>query len=187
MLAPLDLLVVLKLLAKEQRGELSFDSPAPSRGGKRREGAVSYSELAQELGVSPSMAFRSVENGKRCGLLGPNLSVRRSALHKILLASPHIFPAELGAPASGIPTGFAGPPLKDSFHADAADKPVWPHREGPEVGRAVEALHQAAPGAALRDDQLYDLLCLVDALRIGRARERGMAQAKLKDILGGQT
>jgi hypothetical protein len=35
------------------------------------------------------------------------------------------------------------------------------------------------PGAARRDPALYDLLALVDALRIGRARERSLAEKEI--------
>jgi hypothetical protein len=183
MLAPLDLLLALKLLAMEQRGELSPDSPAPSRGGRRAPGSLTYGRSGEELGISPSMAFRAAESCRRSGLIGPNLSVRRGALHRVILASPHLYPARLGDPASGIPTGFAGPILRDSFLPNAPDKPVWPHAAGSESGRALEALHKAAPSAALKDSCLYDLLSLVDALRVGRARERGMAQARIKEML----
>jgi hypothetical protein len=39
------------------------------------------------------------------------------------------------------------------------------------------------PGAALRDAALYELLALFDALRAGRARERGMANARLQKLI----
>jgi hypothetical protein len=45
-------------------------------------------------------------------------------------------------------------------------------------GNSVEPLHSTAPGAALKDCDLYELLALFDAIRIGRARERQLA-AKL--------
>jgi hypothetical protein len=35
------------------------------------------------------------------------------------------------------------------------------------------------PAAARRNSALYDLLALVDALRIGRARERNLAEKEL--------
>jgi hypothetical protein len=38
--------------------------------------------------------------------------------------------------------------------------------------------------AALRDDKLYELLALVDAIRDGRAREREIAARELKKRLG---
>ena len=46
-------------------------------------------------------------------------------------------------------------------------------------GEGLQALHPCVPGAALRDAALYELLALFDALRAGRARERGMAAQRL--------
>ena len=44
-------------------------------------------------------------------------------------------------------------------------------------------LHPCVPGAALRDALLYELLALFDALRVGRARERGMAATRLQALI----
>ena len=44
-------------------------------------------------------------------------------------------------------------------------------------------LHPCVPGAALRDAALYELLALFDALRAGRARERGMAVTRLQKLI----
>jgi hypothetical protein len=38
------------------------------------------------------------------------------------------------------------------------------------------------PGAARRDPALYDLLALVDALRIGQTRERSLAEKKMTKV-----
>jgi hypothetical protein len=43
----------------------------------------------------------------------------------------------------------------------------------------VQPLDRSVPQAARRDPALYDLLALVDALRIGRARERGLAEKEI--------
>jgi len=58
---------------------------------------------------------------------------------------------------------FAEPPL------------VWPHPEGDVRGESLEPLYPSAIDAARRDRALYESLALVDALRVGRARERALA------------
>ena len=50
-------------------------------------------------------------------------------------------------------------------------------------GVAVEPLYSSVPGAAQRDPELYYLLALVDALRMGRARERAFAEKELAERL----
>jgi hypothetical protein len=61
--------------------------------------------------------------------------------------------------------------------------PVWPDPEGKIKGRAVEPLHPGVPKAAQEDDEFYALLALIDVLRVGRAREREMAEAELEKRL----
>lgn len=58
---------------------------------------------------------------------------------------------------------FADPPL------------VWPHPDGEVRGEGFEPLYPSAVDAARRDGKLYECLALVDALRIGRAREKALA------------
>ena len=52
---------------------------------------------------------------------------------------------------------------------------VWPHPEGEVRGESIEPLYRSAVDAARRDSRLYECLALIDALRVGRARERKMA------------
>ena len=57
--------------------------------------------------------------------------------------------------------------------------PIWPDPDGTRQGVAVEPLYRSVPVAAKNDAALYDLLALVDALRIGRARERAIAETEI--------
>ena len=50
-------------------------------------------------------------------------------------------------------------------------------------GASVQPLYGSVPGAARRDAALYDLLALVDALRIGRARELNLAEKEITQHL----
>ena len=74
-------------------------------------------------------------------------------------------PKEEGGPRSypSLQQMFADPPL------------VWPHPEGEVRGESIEPLYPSAVDAARRDSRLYECLALVDALRIGRAREKKLA------------
>jgi len=47
----------------------------------------------------------------------------------------------------------------------------------------VEPLHPCVPFAAMQDARLYELLALFDALRVGKARERGMALERLQALI----
>ena len=63
--------------------------------------------------------------------------------------------------------------------APGSDDCVWPHPNGSVRGQGLEPLHPSVPFAAMQDAKLYEMLALFDALRVGRARERGMALKRL--------
>ena len=90
-----------------------------------------------------------------------------------------IAPAVVGGFELGLATAHAASPLADKLRSDS-DPVVMPIAEGPFRGRAVTPLHPAAPGAARSDPKLHELLSLVDALRIGGARDREVATAELR-------
>jgi hypothetical protein len=75
-------------------------------------------------------------------------------------------------------TAHSAPSLAPKF-IGGDDPVVIPLPRGPARGRAVTPLHPLAPGAAARDPKLYTLLALVDAFRIGGAREREVAATEL--------
>ena len=46
-------------------------------------------------------------------------------------------------------------------------------------GLSIEPLHPSAPRAASRDPRFYELLALVDVLRLGGPREKALAEKEL--------
>ncbi len=81
-----------------------------------------------------------------------------------------------------MPTSFAAPPLNKMITLDGELSPVWPYSQGRVKGYAIEPLHPAAPKAALIDNNFYELLSLVDAIREGRARERQLAKKEIHEL-----
>jgi hypothetical protein len=80
--------------------------------------------------------------------------------------------------AVGVPTSHSAPAFAGVF-APGGDDWVLPHPQGTARGQGLEPLHPSVPFAAMQDAKLYELLALFDALRVGRARERGMALKRL--------
>ena len=95
----------------------------------------------------------------------------------------YVFPARLGGPSRGVPTAWAAPILADRIVSSETDRPVWPHGDGKARGPSVTPLYESAPDAAMRDPKLYELLALVDAIRLGGARDRKVATAVLEKRL----
>lgn len=94
-------------------------------------------------------------------------------------ALPFVVPASLGASVRGIPTAWGAAPLADEI-APGEDSPVWPDRRGTARGPALAPLHACALALAREDREMYEALALVDALRVGRARERKLALGHLR-------
>src|SRR5262249_40587151 len=94
---------------------------------------------------------------------------------------PFVFPVSPGSIALGMPTAHAALPL--SVRLVGAEPYVWPTGVGKAQGRSVEPLHPAVPAAAAADGDLYAALALVDALRVGRTRDRRLAVEELERLL----
>lgn len=93
----------------------------------------------------------------------------------------YAFPAQLGELTEGMPTAHSAKPLADQLRIGAEDGVVWRVRDlkGAVRGYAVDPLYRTAPQAAAADPALHELLALLDALRVGRARERRLASEQL--------
>jgi hypothetical protein len=152
-----------------------------------REQDWTYPLLAKSLGMSVSEAHGAAKRAVMAGLLPPGgLGAKpgAGALREFLIhGAKYAFPAIRGQMARGIPTAYAAPPLKDFIVEASEPPPVWPHPKGSTRGASLEPLFPSAPGAALRDSALYEVLALFDALRTGRAREREMATRLLEERL----
>ena len=96
-----------------------------------------------------------------------------------LIEARYAFPAEAGAESRGVPTAHSAGALAAEF--GASDPFVWPSIDGRIRGASVAPLYAAAPATAVRNPALYELLTLVDAVRLGRARERARAKQLLRE------
>ncbi len=151
-------------------------------------GDESFAALASGLGMSASEVHGACVRLTEARLIDPETRrPRRKALQEFLrYGVPYAFPAQLGERTRGIPTAWAAPAMAGKVSVDDAAIPVWPDPAGTRQGAAVEPLHRSVPVAAKNDPALYDLLALVDALRIGRARERKFAEQELERRLGNE-
>jgi hypothetical protein len=50
-------------------------------------------------------------------------------------------------------------------------------------GQSIQPLYKSVPIAVLKDKNLYEVLALVDAIRVGKVREQQLAISYLKDRL----
>lgn len=145
-----------------------------------------YEQIGEMLRISRSAAHDSVRRLRVAGLVrSEHLLANRLALTEFLEHGVrYAFPAMFEAPAPGIPTAFSGPALADAI---VADQPVvWPVANGASFGLAISPLLPNVAELPTRHPTLYRLLTLVDAVRVGRVRERSLAIDLLKLALNSQ-
>lgn len=150
-------------------------------------GQSSYAGMGKALGMSASEVHAAVRRLVEARLVDPETKkVRLVAFRNFLVHGlPYAFPATPKEITRGMPTAWASPAMSGKISSSEQLPPVWPDPEGRVQGASVQPLYPSVPGAARRDPKLYDLLALVDALRIGRARERDFAEKELDQMLNG--
>lgn len=136
--------------------------------------------IARDLSLSQSEISKSIARSTYAGLLfGAEHQVMRQAFYDFLkYGVRYAFPVQPGAVVAGIPTAHSTPPLSDLISSE--EPYVWPSAFGKIRGHGIAPLYPKAVDAALRDTELHEVLALIDALRIGRARERNLATEELK-------
>lgn len=152
---------------------------------------ATFSKLAGHLQSSTSTIHRAmtrldtagVARRTRKGSLTPgDYVIDRNATHEVMVHAVRYFmPATLGLPHTGIATAHAGPDLATRIRA--SEPYVWPTPEGNDYGPTVEPLDPCVPTLALRHSLFYRLMALIDACRVGRVRERTLADAMVRDLL----
>jgi len=139
--------------------------------------------IAEDLGLSQSEVSESVARSKYAGLLDPKgKKVMKLALMEFLqYGIRYVFPQKPGPVVRGIPTSHSASPLKEEIQS--TENYVWPYAKGTVRGHSIIPLYVSVPEAVFKDEILYELLALVDALRVGRAREKEIAVVELKKRL----
>ena len=131
--------------------------------------------------MSQSEVSESVARSKYAGLLDTKGKVvmKMALLELIKYGVKYVFPQKPGPVVKALPTAHSASPLKEQIQS--SENYVWPYPKGSVRGHSINPLYPSIPEAALKDDKLYQLLALVDALRIGGAREKDLAIKELED------
>lgn len=161
---PLDVVVLLKIVALDDALWLQKD-------------------LAQTLVVSNSEVSESLNRSQVAGLLDDTKQhpMRQNLLDFLRYGLRYVFPVQPGGVVRGVPTAHSAPMLAGRFVSQIAY--VWADPLGTVIGHEIEPLYTTVPQACQTDMRLYELLALVDMLRVGRAREVQLATQQLTDYL----
>ena len=80
----------------------------------------------------------------------------------------------------GIPTAHSAEPLKSLLMVNDNNVYVWASHQGKIKGLRINPLYHSVPEIVAQDNRFYEMLCLVDGLRIGKVREQELAALELK-------
>jgi hypothetical protein len=150
----------------------------------RGEGSVGYPELAEQTGLAVSGVHGALKRAAAAQLA--TFQERRPVVLKtqlrefLLYGAKYAFPPVWGSLTRGVPTGYAAAPLNGVIAPTDDPVPVWSHPKGAVRGLSLVPLYPSVPMAVLKDERLYAILSLFDALRSGQARERAAAQKLLE-------
>lgn len=147
-----------------------------------------YSKLANSLHMSPSEVHAALKRCVASGLYdSSSRKVRKNSLLEFLIHGlKYVFPGQPGPLSRGMPTAHSADPLKDLLAVDPTDAYVWPSPDGTVRGQTITPLYKSVPEAAKSDSELYQMLSLVDAIRVGRVREQRLASRELEQRLAVQ-
>ncbi len=163
---PQDIVILLKIIALEEKPWLMKD-------------------LASSLRVSASEVTESLERSAIAGLVAADKSrvMRDNLLEFLVHGLRYVFPVQLGPIMHGIATAHSAAPLSSQIVGH--DTFVWPYVDGPDRGPSIEPLIPSVPLVVQHDPRLYQLLALIETLRVGHVREKNLAAQYLEQMIFG--
>lgn len=162
---PQDIVVLLKIISIRNDMWLSID-------------------IANATGISPSEVSEALNRCKIAKLID---SKKRkvninSFIEFLIYGLKYVFPIEPGAIVKGIPTAHSASPIKELISSET-DVYVWSYAKGSHRGQAIEPLYKTLPQIVQEDKLFYEMLTIVDTIRVGRVREIKIAIDELKKRL----
>lgn len=141
-------------------------------------------DIANALQVSPSEVSEALNRCRIAGLIdSKKRSVHINSFKEFLLYGlKYVFPVEPGAVVKGIPTAHSASPINEHI-ASGGDVYVWPYAKGNQRGQSIEPLYKTLPAIIQEDKLFYELLAIIDTIRVGRARELKIAIEELEKRL----
>ncbi|AUD07483.1 hypothetical protein CWM47_25645 [Spirosoma pollinicola] len=172
---PQDILILLKIDADRQRlmHKCSLDSMVDIMM------PLLQKNIALDLGISPSEVTESLARSVFAGLYDPTRKrVMASALLDFLqYGLKYVFPQQPGSLVRGTPTAHSAKPLCELVQSN--EPYVWPNADGTVRGQAIDPLYPTVVKAVENDPFLYEMLALIDAIRVGKSREVKLAVEEL--------
>lgn len=141
-------------------------------------------DIANSIGISPSEVSEALNRCKIAKLIdSKKRKVNINSFTEFLVYGlKYVFPTEPGAIVKGIPTAHSASPIKEHI-SSGTDVYVWANAKGTHRGQAIEPLYKTLPQIVQEDKLFYELLTIVDTIRVGRVREIQIAIDELNKRL----
>ncbi len=141
-------------------------------------------DIAKAIKISPSEVSEALNRSRFARLID---SKKRkvninSFIEFLVYGLKYVFPTEPGAIVKGIPTAHSASPIKEHISSDV-DVYVWSNSKGTHRGQAIEPLYKTLPQIVSEGDLFYELLTIIDTIRVGRVREIKIAIEELNKRL----
>lgn len=162
---PQDIVVLIKIISLQQPDWKNID-------------------IANAILISPSEVSEALNRCKIAGLIdSKKRKVNMNSFFEFLIYGlKYVFPVQPGSVVKGIPTAHSASPIKEHI-SSGNDIYVWPYPKGTQRGQAIEPLYKNLPKAVENDKMFYELLVIIDTIRVGRVREIEIAIEELKKRL----
>jgi len=202
MLKSQDFLVLIKLISLHREFLRRTHYPTSSLielfdGGEQSlnvEKDIHFYEILSVRGLGASLGISKTEIGaslRRCvesnllfisnsydavSLANFNWKVNKKAIFNLIKHGvPYLYPPKLLGLDIGIPTGFSGPALLEEVTSAGNTKIIWSSEYGDVYGQVLEPIYKTVAFASYQDEFVYNCFTLIDAYRLGKAREKEIA------------
>lgn len=141
-------------------------------------------DIANSIGISPSEVSEALHRSNIAGLIDSRkrkININ-SFLEFLIYGLKYVFPTQPGPIVKGTPTAHSASPIKEHIFSNA-EVFVWSNAKGAQRGQAIEPLYKTIPQIVDQDKLLYELLAIIDTIRVGRAREVKIAIDELNKRL----
>jgi hypothetical protein len=164
---------------KEHKGLRPQDIPILLKIAVKNDHEWFMKDIASELNISRSEVSESINRSKYAGFLDDSgRHIRKHALLEFLVHGiKYVFPEKPGGQTRGILTAHSASPINERITGEI--QYVWPTHKGKSLGFAVKPLYKGVVDAVENDAEFYEMMALIDAIRVGKARERELATAYL--------
>jgi len=144
----------------------------------------SLTEMSEYLKISPSEISKAMDRNVIAGLVSSDKTrINKMGLRDFLIYGlKYTFPPQPGNSVRGIATAHSAPPI-NRYISENNENFVWKYYKGTRRGNSIIPLYEKIPKIVENQPELYELLTIVDTLRIGKKREIQIAIEELNKKL----